>query len=179
MTAGRIAEIRAYIEAQKFGPNMLNGGYACDNCGGVDNPGKDWAAWPAHAADCSIGMLVDLLADRQRVWKAAIAAAAKKAENVRDGYSANIRTNAREQEFSRDPDGPWVLNSDVAAAIRSLATAMPESTTVATTETVEDAGLAVEKVWVKWFGISASPDMADAKVKFCREAAAAVLGAKA
>lgn len=45
-------------------------------------------------------------------------ACAKIAENVKDGYSANIRTSLGEQEFLRDQDGPWVLNADVAKAIR-------------------------------------------------------------
>lgn len=40
------------------------------------------------------------------------------AENVRDGYSAAIRTSLEEQEFVKEKDGPWVLNSDVAKAIR-------------------------------------------------------------
>lgn len=40
------------------------------------------------------------------------------AQNFKGGYTANIRTGKDEQEFSRDKDGPWVLNSDVAAAIR-------------------------------------------------------------
>lgn len=40
------------------------------------------------------------------------------AENVTDGYSANIRISLDEQEFLKDKDGPWVLNSDVAKAIR-------------------------------------------------------------
>ena len=44
---------------------------------------------------------------------------AKIAENVIDGYSANIRISLEEQEFSKDKNGPWVLNSDVAAAIRA------------------------------------------------------------
>jgi len=43
---------------------------------------------------------------------------AKVAEGVRGGYSANIRVSEDEQEFVKDPDGPWVLNSEVAAAIR-------------------------------------------------------------
>lgn len=43
---------------------------------------------------------------------------ARIAENVRGGYSANIRISKDEQEFSRDKDGPWVLNSDVAREIR-------------------------------------------------------------
>lgn len=40
------------------------------------------------------------------------------AENVTNGYSANIRISLDEQEFLKDKDGPWVLNADVAAAIR-------------------------------------------------------------
>ena len=40
------------------------------------------------------------------------------AENVKNGYTANIRTTADVQEFSKDPDGPWVLNTQVAKAIR-------------------------------------------------------------
>ena len=53
----------------------------------------------------------------------ALEEAAKVCENVKDGYSANIRTSVHEQQFVRDPDGPWVLNSDCARAIRSLADA--------------------------------------------------------
>jgi hypothetical protein len=45
-------------------------------------------------------------------------ACAKIAENVKGGYTANIRFSPDEQEFSKDKDGPWVLNSDVAKAIR-------------------------------------------------------------
>lgn len=46
--------------------------------------------------------------------------AAQAAETVRDGYTANIRVSEDEQELVRDPDGPWVLNSEVAKVIRSL-----------------------------------------------------------
>lgn len=46
---------------------------------------------------------------------------AKVAENVKGGYTANIRTSKDEQELIRDVDGPWVLNGDVARAIRQLA----------------------------------------------------------
>lgn len=51
---------------------------------------------------------------------AGIKAAATCAENVKNGYTANIRVTRAEQEFVRDPDGPWVLNSNVAAHIRAL-----------------------------------------------------------
>lgn len=50
----------------------------------------------------------------------ALEEAAQIAESVRDGYSATIRTSADEQEFVKDDDGPWVLNADVARAIRAL-----------------------------------------------------------
>jgi hypothetical protein len=46
-------------------------------------------------------------------------ACAKIAENVKDGYTSNVRISEDEQEFLKDPDGPWVLNSDVAKAIRA------------------------------------------------------------
>lgn len=59
-------------------------------------------------------------ADGAEGREAVIEECARVAENVRDGYSANIRTSENEQEFSRDPDGPWVLNIDVALAIRAL-----------------------------------------------------------
>lgn len=42
------------------------------------------------------------------------------AENVRGGYSVNIREDESEPEFVKDVDGPWVLNADVAKAIRSI-----------------------------------------------------------
>ena len=45
--------------------------------------------------------------------------AARIAENTKGGYSATIRTNPDEPEFVKDKDGPWVLNADVAKAIRS------------------------------------------------------------
>jgi hypothetical protein len=45
--------------------------------------------------------------------------AAKVAESTKGGYTANVRTSPDEQEFSKDKDGPWVLNSDVAKAIRA------------------------------------------------------------
>jgi hypothetical protein len=45
--------------------------------------------------------------------------AAKVAGNTKGGYTANIRTSRDEQEFSKDKDGPWVLNADVAKAIRA------------------------------------------------------------
>lgn len=45
-------------------------------------------------------------------------ACAQIAESVKGGYTANIRSSPDEQEFSRDEDGPWVLNADVAKAIR-------------------------------------------------------------
>lgn len=47
---------------------------------------------------------------------------AKIAEGVRGGFTANVRTAGNEQELIRDIDGPWVLNSDVAAAIRNSGT---------------------------------------------------------
>jgi hypothetical protein len=56
---------------------------------------------------------------------AVIEECARVAGNVRGGYSANIRTSTYEQEFSKDPDGPWVLNSDVANAILALKTTKP------------------------------------------------------
>lgn len=49
-----------------------------------------------------------------------IAAAAKVAENTKGGYTANIRTSLSQQEFSKHKDGPWVLNADVARAIREI-----------------------------------------------------------
>lgn len=48
-----------------------------------------------------------------------IETAAKVADGIKGGYSATIRTSRDEQEFSKDKDGPWVLNSDVAKAIRA------------------------------------------------------------
>ena len=41
------------------------------------------------------------------------------AENIRGGFTANIRVSPKEQELVRDPDGPWVLNHTVANAIRA------------------------------------------------------------
>ena len=49
----------------------------------------------------------------------AIERAAKIAERVVGGFTANIRIDESEQELVPDPDGPWVLNSDVAKAIRA------------------------------------------------------------
>lgn len=45
--------------------------------------------------------------------------AAKVAESTKGGYTANVRTSPDEQKFSKDKDGPWVLNADVAKAIRT------------------------------------------------------------
>lgn len=56
----------------------------------------------------------------QLVVNAVIEQCAVVAANVKDGYSANIGTSEDDQKFGKDPDGPWVLNSDVAAAIRNL-----------------------------------------------------------
>ena len=76
--------------------------------------------------------------------------AAKVAENVRDGYSAVIRVDVSEQEFARDIDGPWVLNSDVAEAIRALKNnAAPQvpSTTLKIREQSELVGAASHQRW--------------------------------
>lgn len=53
-----------------------------------------------------------------RLVQATQEACARIAENVKDGYTANVRVSRDEQEFLKDKDGPWVLNSDVARAIR-------------------------------------------------------------
>ena len=45
---------------------------------------------------------------------------AKVAESVVGGYTANVCVDPREQVLLPDPDGPWVLNSDVARAIRAI-----------------------------------------------------------
>lgn len=45
-------------------------------------------------------------------------ACARVAEGVKNGYTANIRSSLKEQELVKDKDGPWVLNADVAKAIR-------------------------------------------------------------
>lgn len=41
------------------------------------------------------------------------------AESVRGGFTANICIDESEPELLPDPDGPWVLNADVAKAIRA------------------------------------------------------------
>ena len=46
-------------------------------------------------------------------------ACAKIAEKFVGGFTANIRTNEFEKELIPDKDGPWVLNRNVAAAIRA------------------------------------------------------------
>lgn len=53
---------------------------------------------------------------------------AKIAENTRDGYSAAIRLSEDEQEFVKDIDGPWVLNADIAKAIRARSQSAPRET---------------------------------------------------
>lgn len=58
---------------------------------------------------------------RSRSKREGLLRAAEIAENVTGGYTAAIRTSETEQEFLRDPDGPWVLNSHVAEAIRAAA----------------------------------------------------------
>lgn len=54
----------------------------------------------------------------QQTRREAFEECAKIAENIRCGYTANIRINKNEQELIKDQDGPWVLNSTVAQAIR-------------------------------------------------------------
>lgn len=56
-----------------------------------------------------------------------IETAAKVAESTKGGYTANIRTSRDQQEFSKDKDGPWVLNADVAKAIRAKKIVREES----------------------------------------------------
>ena len=46
---------------------------------------------------------------------------ARIAETFTGGFTANIRITEDECELVRDPDGPWVLNSDIAAALRAPA----------------------------------------------------------
>lgn len=55
--------------------------------------------------------------DSGEALEAAIRRAAEVARSVRNGFTATIRASVEEPELIRDPDGPWVLNSDVADAI--------------------------------------------------------------
>jgi hypothetical protein len=62
----------------------------------------------------------------EEAQREAFARAAVVAESMRGGFTANVRVSADEPELVRDPDGPWVLNSDVAAAIRALIQDTPQ-----------------------------------------------------
>lgn len=50
-------------------------------------------------------------------FHATVRECAETAQDVKGGFTSNIRMSEDEQEMVRDPDGPWVLNGDVAAAI--------------------------------------------------------------
>jgi len=71
------------------------------------------------------GVCLDIQRDVRDLTRAAFALGAERqrerdagiARSVKGGFTANIRVDESEQEMIRDPDGPWVLNSDVAAAI--------------------------------------------------------------
>lgn len=58
---------------------------------------------------------------RREAFNAGLERAAVVAETIKGGFTVNIRVSKDEQEMLRDPYGPWVLNSDVATAIRALA----------------------------------------------------------
>jgi hypothetical protein len=60
------------------------------------------------------------------------------AGNVRGGYSATIRVDEHEQEFVKDNDGPWVLNTDVADAIRALPAREPVTEWIPVSERLPD-----------------------------------------
>ena len=51
---------------------------------------------------------------------AAIERCAEVAEKFVGGFSATVRVDEAEPEMVGDDDGPWVLNSDIAAALREL-----------------------------------------------------------
>lgn len=72
-----------------------------------------WQVKPSAGACTSC-----ILAALREVDRDATERAARVAENVRGGYTANIREDESEQELVPDVDGPWVLNTDVARAIR-------------------------------------------------------------
>ena len=85
-----------------------------------DVPPRDWldCVWPGHAA-INRAVRAAVLSTQE--------ATAVVAGNVRDGYTASVYTcsaepSERSTTMIRDADGPWVLNSDAAKAIR----AMPE-----------------------------------------------------
>ena len=56
----------------------------------------------------------------------ALEQAARVAARVVGGFTANVRVDESEQQLVPDSDGPWVLNSDVAKAIRALLPPAPE-----------------------------------------------------
>lgn len=85
-------------------------------CGKADNEGMD-AKPRAEAIELHFGDSLKAVAELG--FRAGMEAAAKIAEGVKGGFTANIRIDESEQELVRDKDGPWVLNSDVAARIRA------------------------------------------------------------
>ncbi len=104
----------------------------CGSSGALHD--NDWCEppmWSVHctAGDCFASVREAVTpADAIAAWNrrslpnrdAVVEECARVAENVKGGYSANIRLSVREQELVPDEDGPWVLNSSVAASIRSL-----------------------------------------------------------
>lgn len=62
----------------------------------------------------------DLIRVERAVRAETLAAAAKIARLTKGGFTANIRTSPKEQEMIRDPDGPWVLNAEIAERIESV-----------------------------------------------------------
>lgn len=112
--AAQVADLDAYLETQKFGPNMENGGYACDNCGGVEHPSKDWAAWPAHASDCTVGKLAESLRLVRQTWTAATEAAAQSSKYIAAAYWLDYSTGLM---LNRPVPN---LEEHIAASIRTL-----------------------------------------------------------
>ena len=111
----RVKELEQLVTSLKNAINELFDGLECrPTCDGY-----------GHAEDCpkisginaNKELRAKLAAARAETWEKA----AQVAANVRNGYSAVIRISEDEQEFARDHDGPWVLNSDVAEALRAEA----------------------------------------------------------
>jgi len=90
----------------------------------MDNPSETAKKLAEEYTD-DPGVVAELTPYFQRALDAAAAAAyehaAQVAESTRGGFTANIRSTVDEPELVRDPDGPWVLNSDIAHAIHALA----------------------------------------------------------
>ena len=81
--------------------------------------GRNSGRLGGHAA-CALDIAEAERAGKAEGRRETLEEAAKIAETTVGGFTANFRTSNYEQEMIRDDNGPWVLNSSVAEAIRAL-----------------------------------------------------------